>query len=161
MILEAKFDLFGNEIIDDFRGKYFFLSNFYVRPMEMDGVQFHSSEQAYMWHKTVIPAEKAALLACPTPRDVKIRGGSPELTTLQPGWDSLRVPTMLSVLRAKYEQNADLKERLIATWESLLIEGNNWCDNFWGDCWCPKCKRKPGMNHLGKLHEFLRQEYRG
>jgi hypothetical protein len=44
--------------------------------------------------------------------------------------------------------------------EGLIIETNNWHDNWWGDCICgqPKCAEK-GKNHLGKIITSIRDEY--
>ena len=33
----------------------------------------------------------------------------------------------------------------------MLIEGNYWHDNYWGNCLCPKCKEIEGQNQLGKI----------
>jgi ribA/ribD-fused uncharacterized protein len=153
-------DVLGHVIIDDFRGKYFFLSNFYLRTFTMYGIVFDCSERAYMWHKTDLQTEKDAIMAVKTPADVKEQGG-PGFTTKKPGWDEIhRQPSMFSVRDAQYTQNPDLKQRLLNTEDSLLIEGNWWHDNFWGDCNCPKCICIPGENYLGKTHMSLREKYK-
>ena len=51
-----------------------------------------------------------------------------------------------------------LKEKLLATGNEKLEEGNWWHDNFWGNCYCPKCKNIEGVNKLGKLLMLLRKE---
>jgi predicted NAD-dependent protein-ADP-ribosyltransferase YbiA (DUF1768 family) len=43
-----------------------------------------------------------------------------------------------------------LAEKLLATGEEILVEGNTWHDNFWGRCSCRNCRGK-GVNHLGQL----------
>ena len=45
----------------------------------------------------------------------------------------------------------ELREKLLATKDAELIEGNWWHDNFWGNCLCSKCKDIQGKNMLGKL----------
>ena len=40
----------------------------------------------------------------------------------------------------------------------LLIEGNTWHDNYWGDCSCNRCKSKSGENMLGILLMELRDK---
>jgi len=159
MHVESKKDVLGNVIIDDFRGEYFFLSNFYLREITFHGIKFHSTEQAYMWCKTQVPEEQAAILALPTPGQVKLYCSEESgKITLREGWDNLRTFEMYNVVLAKFDQHTDLAERLIATEDALLIEGNWWHDNFWGDCTCGKkeeCKM-PGRNMLGQIHMKIR-----
>lgn len=67
---------------------------------------------------------------------------------------------MYSVLKAKFEQNPFLKQKLLDTNDDILIEYNTWCDNIFGDCTCPKCVHIQGQNYLGKLLMQLREEFR-
>ena len=167
--MEPKRDILGNIIIVLFRGEYFFLSNFYVRPIVYEGITFHSSEQAFMWSKTLIPAEQTAILACPTPTKVKQFASDPVNVTLREGWEEYwRTVSMYRVLSCKYGQHPDLADQLMATDSANLIEGNWWHDNFWGDClgrkdgagnWlgCEKEKCKiPGNNYLGMMSMQIR-----
>ena len=62
---------------------------------------------------------------------------------------------MEEILRAKFTQNLDLKEKLLATSDRLLVEGNTWNDRFWGVC------KGKGANHLGKLLMKIRAELSG
>ena len=55
------------------------------------------------------------------------------------------------VIGLKFTQNQEIKEKLLATGNSILIEGNYWHDNFWGNCLCSKCKYIKGRNNLGKI----------
>lgn len=58
---------------------------------------------------------------------------------------------MYQVVLAKFNQNHHLKEQLLNTGSSILIEGNWWHDNFWGDCECINCSTLEGRNELGKI----------
>jgi len=49
---------------------------------------------------------------------------------------------------------------LLATGDTKLLEGNRWHDNFWGNCDCPNCRDKPGLNYLGKILMRVRLELR-
>ena len=60
----------------------------------------------------------------------------------------------------KFNQNPKIKQKLLDTGDKILIEGNNWCDNFWGNCHCEKCRTKTGKNLLGISLMFLREKYR-
>ena len=69
---------------------------------------------------------------------------------------------MRNLVYMKFKQNADLANKLLATGDSELIEGNRWHDNVWGDCECSRCINRPGRNLLGKalmeVREVLRCE---
>ena len=46
----------------------------------------------------------------------------------------------------------ELRTKLLATGNRVLVEGNYWHDNFWGECTCEKCKAtQKAENWLGKL----------
>jgi predicted NAD-dependent protein-ADP-ribosyltransferase YbiA (DUF1768 family) len=59
-------------------------------------------------------------------------------------------------IREKFK-NQKLAQDLLETGELELIEGNNWHDNFWGSCSCPKCG-SGGLNYLGKILMRIRAE---
>ena len=58
---------------------------------------------------------------------------------------------MLTGLRYKFS-NPDLKEKLLATGNEELVEGNWWGDQYWGIC------DGIGKNKLGKLLMKVRKE---
>ena len=60
---------------------------------------------------------------------------------------------MEEALRAKFNI-PEFKEKLLATGEMHLEEGNNWNDTFWG----VDLKTGKGENHLGKLLMKIRKE---
>jgi predicted NAD-dependent protein-ADP-ribosyltransferase YbiA (DUF1768 family) len=60
---------------------------------------------------------------------------------------------MRDIVRAKFDQNEDLKIKLMATGAALLVEGNDWGDTFWG-----RCDGKGG-NVLGSILMELRGFY--
>ena len=59
---------------------------------------------------------------------------------------------MYDVCKAKFTQNPELAEKLLATGEQELVEGNNWNDTFWGMC------RGKGKNMLGNILMKIREE---
>ena len=61
--------------IDDFRGKYFFLSNFYPCPVEYEGKTYQSSEAAFQAAKTTDDAEREIFTGL-SPSQAKERGRS-------------------------------------------------------------------------------------
>ena len=63
--------------------------------------------------------------------------------TLRPDWEKVKVRLMYEICMCKFMQNPELRDKLLATGESTLIEGNNWGDYFWesgadrsADCFC-------------------------
>lgn len=67
-------------------------------------------------------------------------------------WDKTRDDVMRRVVMAKFEQNEDLKQRLLETGTQLIEEDTtSWHDNYWGNCHCPKCQNIPGQNRLGTI----------
>lgn len=158
--------VFGETIIDSFRNEFDFLSNFYLgAPIEIWGKTFSTSEHAYQWAKSNIPEEQETVLfnfiesngkfiPIPTTPGQAKRAG--KAVTKRPDWNPEEV--MYEVLKAKFTQHWGLRQKLLATDDAELIEGNTWCDNDWGACSCPKCMNKEKTNMLGKLLMRLRAE---
>ena len=46
--------------------------------------------------------------------------------------EKVKVRLMYEICMCKFMQNPELRDKLLATGESTLIEGNNWGDYFWG-----------------------------
>jgi len=134
-------------VIDSFRGKYAFLSNFYRSPVTLQGITYPSGEAAFQSQKTDSRHEKINLFAsCLEPGVAKRRGRAlPKL----PGWDeALRLPAMRRVVRAKFSPNRcpALVELLLDTRDLELVEGNTWGDQFWG------CVYREGIGWVGENH---------
>ena len=68
-------------------------------------------------------------------------------------WNDIRVKVMYLILKAKFGQNPDLLEKLLATGDTYLMEGNTWHDTFWGVC------NGHGENWLGRLLMQVRSEF--
>lgn len=65
---------------------------------------------------------------------------------------------MYSIVKDKFSRNTNLKKLLLDTKDAYLIEGNWWHDNYWGDCYCPKCSKTLGKNMLGTILMRVREE---
>ena len=135
--------------IDSFRGEHSFLSNMSESPVELSGVKYPTVEHAFQAAKTTDPAERAKILSAKTPAEAKKIGRT---LTLRKDWNQMREEVMEKALRAKFEQNPELKKRLINTGDTELIEGNTWGDTFWGQV------NGKGQNKLGKLLMKIRKE---
>jgi hypothetical protein len=144
--------------IKDFRKEYFFLSNFYMCHVHVEGITYPSSEHAYMAMKTLDPEERIRFSNMKTAREARDEG---QKVKLRGGWEVIKNIKMKDILSCKFTQNPDinkLRERLLATGDAYLEEGNTWHDNYWGVCYCDKCKDKEKHNMLGKLLMEVRDE---
>jgi len=143
-------------IIDRFIGQYSFLSNFaYCDNLEIFGDNYKTAEHAFQAMKSINPDERNYIRNCDTSGQAKRAG---KKITLREDWDEIKVGIMNYIVLAKFTQNNYFKELLLLTGSDILIEGNKWHDNFWGNCSCPKCKNIDGLNHLGKILMIVRSE---
>jgi ribA/ribD-fused uncharacterized protein len=141
--------------IEDFQGDYYFLSNFAPASVNLNGVTYPTVEHAYQAAKTLEPGEREKILGASTPDLARKLGRK---VTKRPDWPDLKVYIMRDLVRQKFEEHADLKDRLLATDETELVEGNTWHDNFWGDCRCSRCASSPGQNWLGRILMDVRRQ---
>ena len=143
-------------MIIEFEEKYAFLSNFYPSPFTHDGIEYPTVEHFFQAAKTLDIQERKAIAAAKTPGLAKRMGRSVQL---RPDWEKVKAYYMELGLRRKIA-NKDLAEKLLATGDEELIEGNWWHDNIWGSCMCDKCINIPGRNMLGMLLMDLRKKLR-
>lgn len=68
-------------------------------------------------------------------------------------WALVKRDIMLDILRLKFA-TPFMRDKLNATGERPLVEGNTWGDTYWGVC------RGRGENHLGKILMQIRTENR-
>jgi len=138
-----------------FIGDYRFLSNFYASPITLDGVIYLTVEHYFQSQKTNVKSEKERIINAAYARQAKMWGRS---VTLRDDWDDVKLGAMRLGVYLKFHQSRVLKKKLVSTGNSILIEGNDWHDNFWGICFCNTCHdNTPGQNHLGKILMSLRE----
>lgn len=142
-------------MINDFRGRHYYLSNFYRHPVRIGGDVYPTAEHAYQALKAVRRDERAWVLASETPLIAKRRGRKIRVVDY---WSDVRVLVMEQVLEAKFAV-LDLADQLVATHPEKLVEGNTWHDQYWGDCHCGRC-HGDGENMLGVALMQLRDELR-
>ena len=123
--------------IDKFEGEYRFLSNFYERQVTIDGLTFENTEAAFHSYKR--PSRREEFVGL-TAKEAKRLGRS---VTLRDDWEEIKNNVMYAVCMAKFTQHEDLKQKLLATGDATLIEGNYWYDTYWGVC------KGEGYNWLG------------
>lgn len=135
--------------ITSFSGEYRWLSNFWPCNLpSMHGMIPATVEHAYQASKTD-SEEYAKLILSQLKAGAAKRLGKG--ATLRPGWEEMKIDVMRQLLTHKFDDNNPwLQQKLLATENAELIEGNTWGDTFWGrtnhglGVWF-------GDNHLGKL----------
>ena len=142
-------------MINNFDGEFAFLSNFAVSPIIYENKTWPTVEHIFQAMKTLDNTEREIIRLSATPGKAKRLG---KKVTLRPEWESVKKSVMLTCVKLKFSQNSELKEKLLSTNDSLLIEGNNWHDNTWGNCSCEKCEHIAGQNLLGKILMQVRSE---
>lgn len=139
-----------NQKIDSFRGKYYFLSNFFPAPIIYDGLIYQNNEAAFQAQKTLEKTDRKVFTQL-APAEAKRRGRH---VRLRDDWEKIKDGIMEEIVRAKFSQNPKLKAELLATGEAQLIEGNTWNDRYWG----VDVRSGIGKNHLGKILMKVRSE---
>ena len=133
--------------VDEFQGEHRFLSNFWPAQIRMRGVMFPSTEHAFQAAKTLDMDERAKIAKL-SAKGAKHAGYK---VKLRDDWENIRLSVMEALVYYKFKNHPHLLDKLLATGDGQLVEGNRWHDNFWGVCSCSKCHLKGGKNHLGKI----------
>lgn len=141
--------------IDSFKKENHFLSNFYQSPVPYQGLIYPNAEAAFQAQKCEREEDKVKYTLIKNPVRAKQMGKKEP--NLPENWRELSYEIMLEILRAKFS-SPEMREKLLATGDAELVEGNNHHDNLWGDCTCPRCASKVGQNRLGKLLMRVRGE---
>lgn len=141
-------------MIDCFDGEFAFLSNFYEHPIQYNGIVYPTNEHFFQAMKSLKEDERKMIAAAPTPGKAKRLGRA---ITLRADWETVKYDVMLMGLRLKF-CDKELREKLRKTGDEMLIEGNYWHDNTWGDCSCERCCTIRGRNELGRLLMQVRNE---
>lgn len=140
--------------IAEFKDEYAFLSNFYEREMTYKGRVFQSSEAAYHAEKCAIESDKDKFIGIGPDASKKLG----RKITLRPDWEEVKEHIMFDIVREKFLQNKDLAEKLLATDNAYLMEGNYWRDKFWGVCPETGIPGIDGLNVLGQILMRVRAE---
>ena len=144
------------EVIDNFRGKYAFLSNFYpAEVVDMDfnvkgAIRYKTVEHAFQAAKTKDFAERLEFANLDSPSSAKSKGRH---IKLREDWGDVKEYVMYTYLKQKFSI-PELKTKLLETGDAILVEGNTWGDRFWG------VYNGEGKNLLGTLLMQVRKELR-
>lgn len=142
-------------MITKFDGDYAFLSNFYPSPFEWHGVHYPTVEHFFQAAKADNQEDFEMVLREPNPGGAKHAGRN---VRLREDWEEIKDLVMLTALRQKFAI-PELREKLLATGDEGLVEGNTWHDCYWGICSCERCGSN-GKNMLGRLLMKVRDDIR-
>lgn len=134
--------------IDKFKGKYFFLSNFFIIPVEWEGRTYLNNEAAFQSAKCIKDTMRDKF----TTMNPSLAKKAGRTTKLRSDWEDIKENVMYEICFAKFTQNEDIKQKLINTGDAILIEGNDWGDTTWG------MVGNKGQNKLGKILMRIREE---
>jgi len=140
--------------ISDFNDMNFFLSNFSPSVITVFNKTFRTVEHAYQCSKTENPEWQNEIFNAPTPGKAKRLGSK---CPIRSDWEEIKDNLMELLLKIKFS-NPWYQNQLLLTGDKFLVEGNNWHDNYWGDCNCDKCKNIIAENKLGKMLMHIRDE---
>lgn len=136
-------------MINEFRGEYAYLSNFYSCNIEYEGIIYPSSENLFQAFKTMDIDEKIKISKM-TPKDAKTYGRKIPIDLAN--WHINRLKYMYVAVSEKFIQNPELRNKLNNTNDEEIIEGNIWNDTYWGVC------NGKGKNMLGKILMAIRND---
>lgn len=137
-------------MVDKFRGRYDFLSNFYESPVTYRGLTYRNNEAAFQAQKVSDEEERVAFCTM-EPLEAKRKGRHVKLRN-DVDWDTVKFVYMYEICKEKFSQNEYLKYLLLSTGDTYLEEGNTWGDKIWGTV------NGEGENRLGKILMKVREE---
>ena len=131
--------------------QYFWLSNFSPHGFTLEGLRWSSVEHYYQAHKYPHTATFEQIRNAPTPLKARKTARNRSLV-IRSDWSEVKETVMLRGVYAKFEQNRQLRKRLVATGQEKLIHRSA-KDLYWG-----QNDEGSGENRLGKLLMEVRQQ---
>lgn len=141
----------NNMTVSSFSGKHRFLSNFYPSRICYENRVYPTVEHAFQAAKTLDYSMRDKICEAKTPGEAKKMGRQ---VKLRHDWELVKIFVMYQCVREKFLGSDELSEKLLATGDSFLIEGNTWNDTFWGVC------SGTGQNWLGRILMVVRETLR-
>src|SRR5437868_11939780 len=136
-------------MINSFKGENAWLSNMWPATVMFEGEVYSSAEHAYQASKTLDAEMRKEIAKAPDGYKAKKIG---RFVNVRPDMKEKRLEIMHHIVLDKFARNLELMNKLLATGDQELVEGNNWNDTYWGRC------SDIGENHLGKILMQVRSE---
>lgn len=137
-------------MIDEFRGQYYFLSNYYKSKITISGNTYQNAEAAY---QATCCANVSDRLQFRTMDGSEARAAGKN-TWKRHEYEYMKDRIMYMVVKEKFKQNGYLRKRLLETGDEQIEFCNTWRDTYWGVC------GGYGKNILGKILMQVRDELR-
>ena len=134
--------------IGSFREENSFLSNFYDAPVTYNRITYNNSEAAFHSQQVLTDEERMAFSSLHATEAKKLG----RKVSIRYDWEAIKVQIMKDIVYAKFSQNEELGEKLIATGDAYLEEGNDWEDRVWGTV------DGKGANLLGNILMEVREK---
>lgn len=128
-------------------------SNFSPHPIELAGKHWPTSEHYFQAQKFAGTADEEEVRQAESPM-VAARMGRSRKRPLRPDWESVKDQIMHEAVLAKFTQHADLRDVLLATGDSLIVEHTS-NDRYWADG-----GDGTGKNRLGQILVQVRETLR-
>lgn len=140
-----------------------YLSNFYPCMFQINGQTFDSAERAYQYSRAMHLHAPEVAKNILTARNAKECKKQSYFIESKAEWDSSKRGVMKMIVQEKFSQNADLKEKLLSTGTTMLIEATS--DNYWGAGSLLGSKllkegKWTGRNELGIILNEVREDLR-
>lgn len=134
-----------------------FLGNYEPCEVIYDQVSYKCSEAAYQAQRFTSCEIKDQFCHLDGPSAWSLANRLKRTEKVREDWsDEIKLTIMKQVVKAKFDQNSSLKDRLIHTESAYLVEHTG-RDRFWAD----GGRKKNGFNHLGRILMEVREELGG
>lgn len=137
-------------VIRFYEGEYYLLSNFSAHRVFFEGAEYMTAEHAYQAAKFQDPSMRQKIKDAPSAYLAREWAQTKEGRV--EGFEEKKIGIIKSIMKAKTEQHADVREKLSGTGEAVL-EKNHPSDSYWGTGADGK-----GENVMGKLWMEIRNE---
>ena len=134
--------------INNFTGKYEFLSNFYNHPLVLDGVEYSNAEAAFQAQSA---ADKGSKRKFARLSGIKAKAYGRRIVQRDDWDEQTQINAMREVLIAKFKDE-ELAKKLCNTGNEELINMNQFRDEYWG------VTMRGGRNKLGVMLMEIRAE---
>jgi len=147
-------------MINRFIGKYKDFSNFEPAKVRFENLTFPTVEHAYVAAKSLDRSFRRDVALMPAGKAGQVKKWGRTIK-LRDDWDKVNIEIMSDLIVQKFNANNNYERNqlLLNTGDQLIVEGNFWHDNYWGNCLCDKCMKIKGLNHLGLIIMKVREFY--
>ena len=97
-----------------------FLSNLYPVSVYFEDKLFKSSEEAYQYGKPKDKKLAEWIISAPSQKYVAFAGHSVVTEDIIPDWDKIKIERMYAVIQAKFEQNLNLRKKIMDRWREKI-----------------------------------------